>query len=68
MSLIALFISRYKVSLIKSTSTVILIFSLISFGLVARTGYLGGQIRHTEISNNAIQNHDGIKAREKDND
>ena len=68
MSLIALFISRYKVSLIKSTSTVILIFSLISFGLVARTGYLGGQIRHTEISNNAIQNHDGIKAGEKDDD
>ena len=68
MSLIALFVSRYKVSLIKSTSTVILIFSLISFGLVARTGYLGGQIRHTEISNNASQNHDGIKAGEKDDD
>jgi hypothetical protein len=32
---------------------VILFLSLISFGLVARTGYLGGQIRHTEISNGA---------------
>jgi hypothetical protein len=24
--------------------------SLISFGMVARTGYLGGQIRHTELN------------------
>lgn len=28
----------------------ILIISLISFGLIAQTGYLGGQIRHTELS------------------
>jgi hypothetical protein len=27
---------------------------MISFGLVARTGYLGGQIRHTEIVNTPI--------------
>lgn len=26
-----------------------LVVALVSFGLVARTGYLGGQIRHTEI-------------------
>jgi hypothetical protein len=26
-----------------------LFVAIISFGLVARTGYLGGQIRHTEI-------------------
>jgi hypothetical protein len=25
------------------------VVALVSFGLVARTGYLGGQIRHTEI-------------------
>ena len=31
-------------------ATVILLISLVSFALVARTGYLGGQIRHTEIS------------------
>jgi hypothetical protein len=30
-----------------------LVVSLVSFGLVARTGYLGGQIRHTEIANGA---------------
>lgn len=30
---------------------VILAFSIICFGMMARTGYLGGQIRHTEIRN-----------------
>jgi uncharacterized membrane protein len=39
--------------LTRTTAFVILLISLISFGLVARTGYLGGQIRHTEISNGA---------------
>jgi hypothetical protein len=38
----------------KTTSLLILFISIISFGLVARTGYLGGQIRHTEI--NGINN------------
>lgn len=45
----------------------ILVLALISFGLVARTGYLGGQIRHTEISGTAAatQQPDGA---EKDGD
>ena len=69
MSVIALVLSRFKTSFSKSTSTIILLISLISFGLVARTGYLGGQIRHTEISTNATQNnHHGSEAREKDDD
>jgi len=33
---------------------IILFISLISFGLVARTGYLGGQIRHTELNPSSI--------------
>lgn len=68
MSVIALLISRFKTSLIKSTSIIILFLSIISFGLVARTGYLGGQIRHSEISNPVIQNNDGEKGGEKDDD
>ena len=68
MSVIALLISRLKNSFTKSASTIILLFSLLSFGLVARTGYLGGQIRHTEISTDAIQNHHGGDARDKDDD
>ena len=59
MSVIALLMSRLKTTFTKFTSTVILLISLVSFGLVARTGYLGGQIRHTEISTDAIQNNHG---------
>lgn len=68
MSAIALVVTRLKTSLIKSTSIIVLIISLISFGLVARTGYLGGQIRHTEIASGAIQNNDGGEEGEKDDD
>lgn len=34
----------------KTIAVVALLLSLISFGIIARTGYLGGQIRHTELS------------------
>ena len=50
-SLLGLFLTRQKSPLSGSISTIILIIAVIAFGLVARTGYLGGQIRHTEISN-----------------
>ncbi len=59
MSMFALVINHFKTSLIRTTSIIILVLSLISFGLAARTGYLGGQIRHTEISADTIQNNDG---------
>lgn len=68
MSIIALAVSRFKNSLIQATATVVLILSLISFGLVARTGYLGGQIRHTEIANGATQSNGGAEGGEKDDD
>jgi hypothetical protein len=35
---------------------VVLFIALFSFALVARTGYLGGQIRHTEINTNSQSN------------
>lgn len=31
-------------------STITLVIAFVSFGLVAQTGYLGGQIRHTELN------------------
>ncbi len=68
MSVIALVVSRFKTSFTKSISTIILLISLVSFGLVARTGYLGGQIRHTEISTGAIQNNHGGEAGDKNDD
>ena len=69
MSVIALLMNHFKTSFTKSTSMIILFISLISFGLVARTGYLGGQIRHTEISTGEIQNsHHGGESGDKDDD
>ena len=50
-SVLGLFISLRKMQVTRTTAFVILLISIISFGLVARTGYLGGQIRHTELAN-----------------
>ncbi len=50
-SLIGLFVTLRNLAVARATAFVILLISIISFGLVARTGYLGGQIRHTEINN-----------------
>lgn len=49
-SLVGLFLN-YRKSTINSFPSLVLFISLISFGLVGWTGYLGGQIRHTEINN-----------------
>jgi uncharacterized membrane protein len=48
-SILGLYFTIRKSSLTKTIANLTLIVSLISFGLIARTGYLGGQIRHTEI-------------------
>ncbi len=68
LSVLALVVSRFRKSGVKSTAIIILLLSLVSFGLVARTGYLGGQIRHTEISDPDVQNTVGSEAGEKDDD
>lgn len=67
-SIFALVETRLKTSLIKSTATLTLLISLISFGLVVRAGYLGGQIRHTEISTVTGQHNTGGEEEEKDKD
>lgn len=48
-SLLGLYLTIKKLSLAKEVALHTLFVATISFGLVARTGYLGGQIRHTEI-------------------
>jgi uncharacterized membrane protein len=60
-SIVGLFLTLRKSALTVTVAIVTLFISLISFGLVARTGYLGGQIRHTEINNSATttQGYDG---------
>lgn len=49
-ALIGLFFPFKNAVLSKKIATVVLFIALISFGLVAWTGYLGGQIRHTELN------------------
>ena len=66
MSLLSLLLTYKKTAIIRTAATATLVLSLISFGFVAWTGYLGGQIRHTEISSGAVQN--GKITFEKDND
>ncbi|TAE82776.1 MAG: hypothetical protein EAY81_08945 [Bacteroidetes bacterium] len=65
-SILALVVTFRKSILIRTVAFVVLFISLISFGLVARTGYLGGQIRHTEV--NAVQSTHPIQNEEDDND
>jgi uncharacterized membrane protein len=48
-SIIGLFLTLRKSSATRTLAFVIFLISLVSFGLVARTGFLGGQIRHSEI-------------------
>lgn len=65
-ALIALFVTNRNNSLSKTASGATLFIALISFALVARTGYLGGQIRHSEIRNGAVQNGGGGKEEDDD--
>lgn len=53
-SIFALFINYKKSSFSRTAALVVLFIALISFGLVAATGYMGGQIRHTEINSSQI--------------
>lgn len=53
-SLIGLFVTLKQSPLIRLFSMIILFSALVAFGLAARTGYLGGQIRHTEIGTNTV--------------
>ena len=52
LSLIALFVAYKKSSYSYSLGWFTLIVALVAFGIIARTGYLGGQIRHSEIRSN----------------
>lgn len=52
-SIIGLILTLRKLPIARTWALMVLFISIISFGLVARTGYLGGQIRHTEISKGA---------------
>lgn len=53
-SLVGLFITFRNSVLTKLFALITLFLTLAAFGIIARTGYLGGQIRHTEIGKNAV--------------
>ncbi len=49
-ALLGIFLTLKGSPLSKTVAIAILLIALVSFGLIARTGYLGGQIRHTELN------------------
>ena len=58
-SLMAIYVTIKKSSFTKTASMLTLFISLISFALIARTGYLGGQIRHTETTTGVVMPNGG---------
>ena len=67
-ALLALYLTYKNSRSSKPVSVVTLLIALISFGLVARTGYLGGKIRHTELGINNVQKAAGIQKEGKEDD
>jgi len=67
-ALVGVFASRKNSPFSKVMTMVTLFLSLLSFALVARTGYLGGQIRHTEITSGTNQNPAGGEQSEAESD
>jgi DMSO reductase anchor subunit len=53
-SVLGIFLTMKNSPMTRPVAVTIFIISLISFGLVGRTGYLGGQIRHIEITNGSF--------------
>jgi len=53
-SLAAIYLTWKKSKTARAISIIVLILSLICFGMTSWTGYLGGQIRHTEVGNTAL--------------
>jgi len=49
LSIVGIILTQKKSRLARKMSLILLIIAVISFMLVAWTGYLGGQIRHTEL-------------------
>ena len=65
-SIIGIFLTSRKSTFTRAVAVVVLFLSFISFGLIARTGYLGGQIRHTEINSNPASSTPGTDKEDHD--
>lgn len=66
-SVLAMFLTIRNSLFSRTLAFIVLFISLLSFALIARTGYLGGQIRHTEI-NSTINSNPTSNENEGDND
>jgi uncharacterized membrane protein len=66
-SVIGIYLTYKNSQYIKRVATITLFLSILSFGFIARVGYLGGQIRHTELSTVAPIDAQ-FKAEEKEED
>ena len=67
-ALLTIYLEYIKNSFAKSATTLTLFLAIISFVLVARTGYLGGQIRHTEIASGTAQSVEEHGGEQEDDD
>lgn len=65
-SILGIFFTIRKSPLANIVSTITLIIALVGFGLAARTGYQGGQIRHTELNTVDASPVEGTEAKDKD--
>ena len=68
LSLIGLYLALKKHASTRMMALIVMVVSLLSFGIIARTGYLGGQIRHTEIYTNQPAQSPGVENEDNDQD
>jgi uncharacterized membrane protein len=57
--ILALYFTKKKSPQVTLVSRVVLVLSIFSLVVLSRTAYLGGQIRHTEISGSAVNQANG---------
>jgi len=67
-SLLGLYLTFKKSNLTRVIAQFTLLLSLLSFGLVGYTGFLGGKIRHTEVSAQTTEGSQQNMSEEGDDD
>lgn len=65
-SVLGIFFTLKKSPATRTLAFVIFLISFVSFGLVARTGYLGGQVRHSEIVDGATNPLNNLESDDND--
>jgi uncharacterized membrane protein len=68
LALISIGMQMLETGFAKTLIIITLILSIVSSGLMARAGYLGGQIRHTELNGNITSTTNSHQAEEGDED